>query len=611
MDPEKIIRVLVVHRQDDCVRSLSTMIDDDAVRVLTARTEQDALAVLAEKDVALILSAWDLHLPEALANRSETNNPPVLMLTPDPLDREALSAAYARGIADVLVEPVDPVILRIKLQTFLTLYRLTHADVSAAGGDAMLADLAGGLAHQFNNSLNVISGNMELLRMDLADNADVIQFTDAVLQAVRHMAGLTEKLLAYARVGGYQTGQVEFNGLLKQVVSGFCPAPGRIRVDSRLDSGAILVTADPDQLRLVFSALLKNAAEAIAGSGRITVSTRYITDDDRQLPACGDGPSSLVCLEVTDTGQGMDPETRARLFEPFFSTKFQGRGLDMAAVQGIVSHYKGVIDVETRPGKGTRVRIFFPVIDYQKAVPVDLSGVRAQATVMVIDDDECIRTLTVTMLNRLGYPVITAASGREALERLEQGSLPPQVVLLDMDMPGMSGHVLFPHLVRLCPDLKVVVCSGYPLDAPVQELMALGAHAFLQKPFSMTDLAGMVQSLIERRRFTRYEVGDGLAVFFWESETHREKLIDLSLGGASIPTLGSCAEPDLWRELSIEDQGGAFRITSIPFQFIVPGPFARTNSRAEKGRVRQNMRFGELSEDQSRRVGEFIARCAR
>lgn len=611
MESEKTVRVLVVHGQDACVRSLSTMIDDDTVQVLSARTEQEALTVLAEQEVALILAARELHLPEALASRSETYNPPVLMLTPDPPDREALSAAYARGITDVLVEPVDPVILKNKLRIFLTLYRLNHSDTPAVGCDGVLADLAGGLAHQFNNSLNVISGNMELLRMEQPDNADVIQFTDAAIQAVRHMAGLTEKLLAYARVGGYQTGQVEFNGLLKQVVSGFCPAPGRILVETRLDPGAIQVTADPDQLRLVFSALLKNAAEAIDGSGRITVSTRYITDVDRPPRAFGDGFRSLVCLDVADTGQGMDPETRARLFQPFFSTKFQGRGLDMAAVQGIVSHYKGVIDVETRPGKGTRVRIFFPVIDYQKAVPADLSSVRAPATVMVIDDDACVRTLTVTMLNRLGYPVIAAASGREALERLEQGALPPQLALLDMDMPGMSGQVLFPHLVRLCPDLKVVVCSGYTRDASVQELMALGAHAFLQKPFSMTDLAGLVQSLIERRRFTRYEVGDGLAVFFWESETHRERLIDLSMGGASIPTVGNCAEPDLWRELSIEDQKGAFRITDIPFQFIVPGPFARINPRTEKGPSRQSMRFGELSEDQSRRVGEFIARCAR
>ncbi|WP_459925422.1 response regulator [Desulfatiferula olefinivorans] len=230
---------------------------------------------------------------------------------------------------------------------------------------------------------------------------------------------------------------------------------------------------------------------------------------------------------------------------------------------------------------------------------------------MVIDDDECVRNLAVTMLSRLGYPAVAASSGREAMERLEQSVAPPQVALMDMDMPDMSGAELLPRLVELCPDMKVVVCSGYTLAGPVQDLLDRGAHAFLQKPFTFNDLAALVRSLIERRRFARYEVEDGLAVFFWESEPHREKLIDLSLGGASVPALGTCDDPDLWRELSIEAGNGGFRITGIPFQFIAPTPVARPRSGKRDPVRRQSMRFGELSADQSLRVGEFITRCAR
>lgn len=616
MNQRDTINVLVADGEEDCLSALSKLIEDEGAKPRVARSGRDVLGLLERDDFALIMLAIDLPgisgltLAETLAGSPDTQTIPVILTTGAPLAPEAFLAAFDKGVVDILTKPIPPRVLKNKLHVYMERFCLNHRTGPTCQAlcdrlapktfsqivNRTIAELAGGIAHQFNNSLNIISGNVELLSMDQPDNPIVSQFSVVALEAVHRMAALTEKLLAYARVGGHQPDKVEFNDMVRKVLADSQIPTDRIRIESRLDPGLIRVAADSEHLKMVMAALLQNAVEAISETGTITVSTRYIARDDELRQTPGIGVRDLVCLDVADNGQGMSPETRARLFEPFFTTKFQGRGLDMAAVQGIVSNHEGVIDVESSPGKGTRVRIFLPVVGYRDA------GDRG--CVLVIDGDECLRIMTVTMLTRLGYQALAAATGQEAIETLKQEASCIDLVLLDIDMPGMSVKAFFSHLMTVFPGLKVVVSSGYSDEAPVDDLLSRGARAFLQKPFTFSDLAHLVQAQIERRQFKRYAVQDGFVVFPQGQETHKRSLIDISRGGASIPAIDALEIEELWRKLCLEGKGGAFRIKGIPFQFIASGP-------SYGGQARQAMRFGRVTVEQSRLIDEFIAQCAR
>jgi signal transduction histidine kinase len=228
-----------------------------------------------------------------------------------------------------------------------------------------MATLAGGIAHQFNNALVGITGNIELLKIDLPDNETVRRYIELMELSVRRMTHLTSQLLAYAEGGKYHPKDLCLADFVKESLSiirgGIDP---RIRVETDLQDEDCLVRADPTQLLMVLSALVANAAEAIEGTGEIRVLTRGEETDEelvKRHPGLGLGPH--VCMMIQDNGKGMDEKTRRRVFEPFFTTKFQGRGLGMAAVYGIVRNHEGSISVESEPGKGTLIRVYLPAAE--------------------------------------------------------------------------------------------------------------------------------------------------------------------------------------------------------------------------------------------------------
>jgi PAS domain S-box-containing protein len=226
-----------------------------------------------------------------------------------------------------------------------------------------LGKLAGGVAHQFNNALTSIIGNLDLLRADCPDNAVVARYTSSMTAAIDRMTRLTAQLLAYARGGRYYPQQVGLANFIRDTLPFVEPNLNpAVRIEARLAEAADQVVMDPVQMQMVLSAVLQNATEAIAGPGYIWLDSRPATvTADQAARHPGLQPGEYVCLSVSDDGQGMDAQTRRRIFEPFFSTRFQGRGLGMAAVYGIVKNHSGWIGVESRPGEGTTVRIYLPV----------------------------------------------------------------------------------------------------------------------------------------------------------------------------------------------------------------------------------------------------------
>ncbi|MEA1922058.1 MAG: response regulator, partial [Pseudomonadota bacterium] len=361
--------------------------------------------------------------------------------------------------------------------------------------------LAGGIAHQFNNALCVITGNIDLLEMNLPGDENVIDCAKEVKDSVTRMTQLTSQLLAYAGGGKYQVATVSLSDFVRDTLPLVRPVVDpAIKIDSDLPRDILAVEIDPAQLQMVLSAVLINASEALEGKGHIRVACRniIITDETgKDFPGLKSGEH--VCLTITDDGRGMDGETLKRIFEPFFSSKFQGRGLGMAAVYGIVKNHDGWITVDSEPGRGTVVKIYLPAARVQVREPEKPKSERIEkgtGTILVVEDEEMVIAVYQSILEELGYHVLAAKTGREALDIVKVYDGDIDLVLLDIMLPDINGNVLYPLLMEARSDLKVIVCSGYSIDGPAQGILDAGAQEFIQKPFTIEELSGKLKKVI-------------------------------------------------------------------------------------------------------------------
>ena len=255
-----------------------------------------------------------------------------------------------------------------------------------------IANLAAGIAHQFNNALVGIAGNMELLKMDLPEDENIDKYIEPMEACVRRMVHLTNQLLAYARGGKYQPKPLSLTHFLEEslplIQHTMDPA---IRLETDLSSDMSTVEADPTQMQMVLSAVLANASEAIEGPGRIRITSRNEWIDEAfggHHPSLE--PGAYVCLMIEDDGKGMDEKTRGKVFEPFFTTKFQGRGLGMAAVYGIVTSHEGGISIDSQLGRGTVIRIYLPAsqVEVEEAEEREMQEVKSPGKMLVREDEE-------------------------------------------------------------------------------------------------------------------------------------------------------------------------------------------------------------------------------
>ena len=372
-----------------------------------------------------------------------------------------------------------------------------------------LGVLAGGIAHDFNNLLVSVLGNAGLALAELSPASPVrSRLTDIELAAQR-AAELTRQMLAYAGRGRFVVQRVELSELVVELVTLLRTVVARTAdIDVRLTDNLPEVEADASQLRQVVMNLVTNAADAIGGApGRIEIMTGRMAATREYLSQCCIGqdlePGEFVFAEIADTGCGMDEKTKARIFDPFFTTKVTGRGLGLAAVLGIVRSHRGAIAVESTPGVGTRFRLLLPVVDIASSSrPVPNTALRTPApsgTVLIVDDDDGVRTVSTLSLERAGFHVVTARDGEEGMALMEQRGGDFDAVLLDMTMPRLSGTETC-HLIRqLRPELPIVLTSGYTEPEADAGLDIRDVAGFLQKPFTPASLVKMVQDAVRCR----------------------------------------------------------------------------------------------------------------
>ncbi len=365
--------------------------------------------------------------------------------------------------------------------------------------------LAGGVAHDFNNLLTAIMGYSELLASDIPPESPSRAEIDEIKKAADRAAGLTRQLLAFSRKQVLQAQLLDVNAIVTDIEKMLRHLIGEdISLKVLLDPRACLVTADPGQIQQVIMNLVVNARDAMPGGGDLVISTENVDVNEgyaRGQP--GAQPGSFVMLAVRDTGMGMSEEVQGHLFEPFYTTKEEGKGtgLGLATVYGIVKQSGGHISVESDPGKGTTVRVLLPRLDQETPSALekpDLDTIpRGTERIALVEDNEIVRKLANRILTHLGYSVVPCGSAEEALSLIPSSQTPVDLLITDVVLPMMGGRDLADRLTSMFPRVKVLFISGYSEQGAPGGMASAEGTAYLQKPFTPKMLARTVRKVLE------------------------------------------------------------------------------------------------------------------
>jgi PAS domain S-box-containing protein len=367
-----------------------------------------------------------------------------------------------------------------------------------------LGTLAGGIAHNFNNLLMGILGNVSLMLLDTSSEHKHHGNLKVIETLVRSGSDLTRQLLGYAMEGKYEVKPISLNTMVRETAETFGSAKKEIQVHFQLAEELSSVRADRSQIEQVIFNLYVNAAEAMPRGGDMYLMTRNVDPDDMEGKPYRPKLGNYVMLSVRDTGTGMDKDTLEHIFEPFFTTKglAKGTGLGLASSYGIIKAHGGYIDVESEPGRGTTFSIYLPATqeisksEKKDTIPEISTG---SGTILFVDDEDTILTLAGQMLTALGYDVFQAGSGEEALRLYKSHQEEIDLVILDMIMPHMGGGETFDRMRQINPHVKVLLSSGYSLNGQAQEILNRGCDGFIQKPFDLTALSGSLSEILSPR----------------------------------------------------------------------------------------------------------------
>lgn len=365
-----------------------------------------------------------------------------------------------------------------------------------------LGTLAGGIAHDFNNLLMGIEGRAALLLQDLPATHPHYAALKNIEAIVESAANLTKRLLGFARGGKYEVRPVDLNELIEKNLDMFGRTKKEITICTSLQSNLQPVEVDKNQIEQVLLNLLVNAAQAMPDGGVISITTSHCVLQQTEARQQGISPGKYIEITLSDTGEGMDNATIQKIFDPFFSTKATGHGtgLGLAMVYGIIVNHGGAISVQSTPMHGTLFSIFLPTTDKKITIetktPLPIME-KGSETILLVDDEPMIIDIAQEILGVLGYKVLTAGSGQEALEMYHRHQDTVHLCIIDMIMPQMSGSELFDRLKKINPAIKVLLSSGYSIDGQAREILNRGCDGFIQKPFTISQLSIKIREILD------------------------------------------------------------------------------------------------------------------
>ncbi len=363
-----------------------------------------------------------------------------------------------------------------------------------------IGTLAGGIAHDFNNLLMAIMGNATLLKQNATTEGVTYRALSRIEEQVQRGSQLTQQLLGYARKGKYQLRTIDLNDIIRESTGTIKRTRKDIPIHYDLAVDLSKIEADACQIEQVLMNLFINASDAMPDGGDLFLTTRDVSSDDCAAHSQLSDSKKYVLLSVADTGVGMDKKTMGRIFDPFFTTKEMGRGtgLGLSSVYGIVKSHGGHIEVDSTIGKGANFNIYLPASTEPEQETSEKSQplIGGEGTILLVDDEDVVLEVGAKLIQALGYQVIKASSGAAAIERFENEFDAIHLIILDMIMPDMSGGETFDRLRSIDPNARVILSSGYSIDGKAAEIMNRGCQGFIQKPYSIRQLAEKIDSIL-------------------------------------------------------------------------------------------------------------------
>jgi len=385
-----------------------------------------------------------------------------------------------------------------------------------------IGTLAGGIAHNFNNLLMSIQGNTSLMLLDTNPNHPHYERLTNIEKSVQSGSKLTSQLLGYARGGRYEVKPISINRIITNTSSTFSMTRKDITLHHDFEHTLSGVKADLGQIEQVILNIYVNAAEAMPHGGELFITTRNITHKDIKGKSYTIKPGNYILLTIRDTGIGMDKATQAKVFDPFFTTKglARGTGLGLASVYGIIKAHGGYIDVESQKGQARPPRLsardggqgttFFIYLPATKTEGIEQGAesersddiLKGKETILLVDDEEIILDVGKDLLTSLGYAVLIAHGGKEAIEILHTTlpSSPPDLVILDMIMPSMGGGETYDRMKEIHPTIKVLLSSGYSINGQAKEILKRGCNGFIQKPFTLGEVSKAIREVLGEKK---------------------------------------------------------------------------------------------------------------
>ncbi len=363
-----------------------------------------------------------------------------------------------------------------------------------------LGTLAGGIAHDFNNLLLGIQGRTALLLNDLSQTHPHFKSLTNIEECVESAASLTTRLLGFARGGRYEVQPVNLNSLVEKSIQMFGRTRKEVTITTALKSNLWPVEVDSSQIEQVLVNLMVNAGQAMPEGGSIEITTSQVLVEADDAGYYGIQPGNYVQLTLADTGKGIEKDTMKKIFDPFFTTKAigHGTGLGLAMVYGIIRNHSGAISVNSELNQGTLFTILLPATD-KKVSTVTVTHPTVEQgceTILLVDDEQMIIDVCLAILTMLGYNVLTATSGKEAIKIYTENQDRIDLLIIDMIMPRMGGGELFDRLKRINPAVNVLLSSGYSIEGQAHEILKRGCKGFIQKPFNISLLSDKIQKIL-------------------------------------------------------------------------------------------------------------------
>lgn len=380
---------------------------------------------------------------------------------------------------------------------------MEHIQLKDETPDAVEA-LAGGIAHDFNNLLAAIKGRASLMMNSVKPSDPLYRHIVEIISCIDKGSEIANQLLGFAKVDEYYTSSIDVNRLVRKVVENLDFKGKKIVLDVDLDPKPLIVEADPDKIIQVFMSIVDNALQAMPKGGKLIVVTESAAILNGSADTFGLSNGFFVKITITDTGIGMEKDVLEKVFSPFYSADHKHypdkKGLGLTFAREIIQNHSGVIDVWSSPDMGSSFSIILPLKETTDNIDIpaaDEKLVMGNESVLLIDDEERILTVGREICKALGYSVITASSGKEALRIYKQKKDKINLVILDMIMPEMNGLETFLKLKKLNPDIKALLSTGYSIDEKAQEMLRQGCKGYILKPYSVIDFSHKLREVLE------------------------------------------------------------------------------------------------------------------